>query len=481
VTFQPTNGVIVTSTHPAAGGLTGNIEIVGSPQPFDTVGIRLPNEATVIASYKRLTPFVLDSNSKVDDMVNGTLASTKTTGTLDVADIAEDSQSAGAWDRDLTAPGITGDTPPAYAIVGKGKLSVSAAGTYTFDLGAADGGRLRIDVNTNGIGPEDTVISLDGTSDFRTLFQNVTFPAAGTYDFEWVGFDQGGSSGFELSVATQAGTTPEPVAAGTWELLGQHAANSPVKLSGQIAVTTYVPTVTETLTDATLLAVLDANQHLLGDALKGWEGEGFWAGADMNEPTIADCCSDPADPRSLTLNPIDVTGKTNVKLTIALAAADIDFEDTDYLRIFVDPDGPGAQDFILLDEFTAKDGSEKFFRNLHGDGPRILSYTFQDFTYDIPPGATQLVVKIEAMSTFYNEMMGFDNIRVTAGTVAGGGDKPTLSVARNGDSVQISFTGTLETTASLPGTWTAVPGNPSSPLTITKAQQTGSAFYRARK
>ena len=476
-TFHPTNAVIVTASHPAAGGLTNGFEIVGSAQSFDTIGSRLPAEATVIASFKRLTPFVLDSTTKVDQFVAGTLVSTKTEGTLDVADIAEDGTSAGDWTHDLTAPGISGDSPPSYALVGKGKLAVATAGTYTFALGVDDGGRLRIDLNKNGLGPEDNQITLDGASGFRRSLKDVTFATAGTYDFEWIAFDQSGSSGAELSVAAQAGSTPEPIAAGSWELLGEHATGSPVKLNGAIAVTTYVPAIPEVLADSVLLAVLDTNQRLLGDALNGWEGAGFWAGADMNEPLISDCCSATDDPREVTLKAVTVTGKTDLKLTIAIAAADIDFEDSDFLRLSIDPDGDGPQPFVDLDTFTAKDGTEKFFRNLNGDGPRRLSYTFADFTYDLPAGASQLVVRLQAMSTFFNEMLGFDNIRITSGSSVG---QPTIALERSGADLRLTFTGTLETATSVTGPWSAATGNPASPLVIPKAQQTGTLFYRVR-
>lgn len=481
VTFQPTDVTIVTSSHPAAGGLSGTINFLGSPQSFDTVGLRLPAEAITIATMKRPVAFALDSTAEVDQLVAGTLPSTKTEATLNIADVAEDATSSGDWLHDQPAPGIEGDSPAAYALVGKGKITVSAPGTYTFALGVDDGGRLRIDLNGNGIGPEDTLIGLEGASGFRRGLRDVNFIAAGTFDFEWVSFDQGGSSGAELSVATQAGSSLEPVAAGAWEVLGEHAPASPVKLSGTIAVTTYAPTdIAEVLTDTTLLAVLDANQRLLGDALNGWEGSGFWAGADMNEPLIADCCTTVDEPRSLTLNPVNVAGRTNVQLTIAIAGSDIDFEGGDFLRVSVDPDGDGPQAFVILDQFEAKDGTEKFFRNLNGDGPRIVRYGFQDFTFDVPPGATDLVVKLDAMSTFFNEMLGFDNIRITAGGGGGGTADPTIGIARSGTDLQITFTGVLESAPAITGPWTAVAGNPSSPLVISRAQQTGTLFYRVR-
>jgi hypothetical protein len=40
---------------------------------------------------------------------------------------------------------------------------------------------------------------------------------------------------------------------------------------------------------------------------------------------------------------------------------------------------------------------------------------FQDVTYEIRPGATQMVVEIRAFTTWFNEIVAFDNIRITAG------------------------------------------------------------------
>ena len=39
----------------------------------------------------------------------------------------------------------------------------------------------------------------------------------------------------------------------------------------------------------------------------------------------------------------------------------------------------------------------------------------QDITYRIPDGATDLVIRIDALTTWWNEIVAFDNIRVTSG------------------------------------------------------------------
>lgn len=63
----------------------------------------------------------------------------------------------------------------------------------------------------------------------------------------------------------------------------------------------------------------------------------------------------------------------------------------------------------------------------------------------------------------------------------GGGVQPTISISKSGDNVVITFTGTLESKATVNGTtWQAVAGAVS-PLTLTPAQQSAGGFYRARQ
>ena len=63
----------------------------------------------------------------------------------------------------------------------------------------------------------------------------------------------------------------------------------------------------------------------------------------------------------------------------------------------------------------------------------------------------------------------------------GGGVTPTISIAKSGNNVVITFTGTLETKSTATGTtWQAVTGA-ASPLTLTPAQQSAGGFYRARQ
>ena len=163
-----------------------------------------------------------------------------------------------------------------------------------------------------------------------------------------------------------------------------------------------------------LLIVVEKADGLLGGPFKGFEGAGFWAGADMNEPTVTpDCCNTADDPRQLTLKAVSVSGKKDVRVTIALAATDIDFENSDFLRVMIDPDGAGPAEFTQIVNFTPPTANDKFFTDPAGNNR--LAAVFRDVEFKISDGATDLVVRIEAISTFFNEIVGFDNIRIHSG------------------------------------------------------------------
>ena len=89
-----------------------------------------------------------------------------------------------------------------------------------------------------------------------------------------------------------------------------------------------------------------------------------------------------------------------------VAASTLDFETSDFFDVKIDPDNSGSfQDLI---HFTAPSGNDKFF----SDGTTDLNIALKEITYDIPDGATNLVIRIEAEATWWNEIVAFDYIRV---------------------------------------------------------------------
>ncbi len=412
-TLQPTVD-IVAAGHPAAGGKTGSIQWTNSPVSLHTMGPVVAPKGTVVASYTITTPAQLTSLSQVDDMISGKLGSVQTTGTINAADLADDS--SGRWLIDNPVPGQTGGSD--YAVVSTGKLDAGKGGEFSLAISGDDGGRLRIDLNHDGqFTNADNIIVDDALHGVTDAYANITLPA-GEFDFQWIGFERDGGAGWELSYAEGLDIRSQVGFDGGWEALGDPDGSLGVlSLDGPINVTTYqlnAPAATET---RPAVFVVEAGQELLGGSITGFEGTGFWAGADMNEPSIAGgCCTSVNEARELTLKAVDVTGKEDVKITVGLAATVLDFENTDYLRISIDPDGDGPKDFQVLSNFIGTP------QKSISDGKTELTTEFKDVTFDVPAGATNLVVRFDAQSTFYNEIIAFDNVRITAGLPSIPGD-----------------------------------------------------------
>ena len=146
----------------------------------------------------------------------------------------------------------------------------------------------------------------------------------------------------------------------------------------------------------------------------------------------------------------------------------------------IDTDGAGPKEFERLIFFTAPTSADKFVSDVETNPtkPTRLGLEFKDVTYDVPAGATDLVIEVRMLSTFWNEIFGIDNIRVTAGDIVVA--PPTLAYSRAGSEVTLTWEGStfnLETTSSLPSGWTAVAGAASGYKTSTGS---GNAFFRLK-
>jgi len=485
-TFEPGPVTIVTGSHPAAGGQTGSFTGVTGSFTWQLLGDILPNGAITIANFAQTNLPSVQNLTNLDAMVAGTKQSNKYTNAVQAFDFSDGT--LGDWSIDNPIPGgITGT----WGLVGKGKIVVSAPGTYSFAIGVDDGGRLRIDKNQNGIGPEDNVIVQDAVGAHAPYYGDVTFTSAGTYDFEVASFSAGGGGDIELSVSLQSGGNDRStITSGTWELLGQTTGT--VSLQGNITVISYEPTGAPVLVSFPMLVLLNgpndtpAGSVFGGGPFTGFEGTGFFAGSGMNKWPL------PAEGyRSPTLPPINVSGRTNLKLMVAYAATFLDFETSDYLDVWIDPDGSGPLDFTQLIHFTAPSGNDKFFddRSTKPGSPTRLGLNFQDVTYDIPNGATQLIIQFRALTTWWNEICAFDNVRVTEGVAV----QPALTgVSSTGNTVTVGWTAgaagfVVESTPTLGPTanWTVAAGSPN-PITGAGSINVstaggGSQFYRLRK
>jgi hypothetical protein len=479
-TFDPGPVTIAAAGHPAAGGKTGTFTGFNLPaQPFGVVGSFLAPGATTVATVSRVIPPAVNNLADVDAMIAGTKQHETSTGT--VADVDFSDGSAGNWPADHPIPGgYTGN----WGLRVEGVLSVQEAGTYRMALGSDDGARLLIDLDRNGLTPEDTVLEDSGPHGHQNVYEDVTFESAGNYDFEVRAYNSGGGGSLELWASIDPVPVPDDALdSGYWDNVSTLGFGN-VTLQGEANVTAYTAVGPDVEVQTPLIVALNGpndtppGSFYDGGAFTGFEGTGFIGASGLNKWPYPDGTTY----RSLQLAPVNVAGKTDVHLTIALAATQVDFETSDFLDILVYTNGTSGTPITLAHFRGVQDAIQPWLADERENFVRRLTKRFADFTYSIPPGATELVVEIRAATTWWTEIAAFDNIRITAGAPA---ETPTISLAREGDDLVITFAGgTLERTSALDpegatqwqevtatGTFTLSPGE----------EQEPSGFFRVRQ
>ena len=171
---------------------------------------------------------LVEQLSDVDEMVSGAQPSESYVGKIRQADLA-DQKLSDSWDFDNPIPGGGGDD---YGIVATGVLNVTVAGIYSFALGNDDGARLRV----NGA---DVIVD-DALHPFTNSFGSLA-RGVGPHSFEWVGFERGGGSAFELSVAVGdvTGDPLSPLDPGVWKVVGDPKPAEEIALQGVIEINAY--------------------------------------------------------------------------------------------------------------------------------------------------------------------------------------------------------------------------------------------------
>lgn len=453
-TFTP-GKVTVGASHSGAGGLKGSFDGFSGPQRFEVTGSFLPEGAIKLATVTRIVPPAVSNLGDVDAMMAGTKGHQMASGTVTELDFADGS--AGSWFSDNPVPGGYAGN---WGIHTMGKLRVAAAGTYRFALGSDDGARLAIDLDKNGLTAADTLLTDPGPHAHQVVYVNATFPTAGTYDFSVVGYNSGGGGSLEVSVALMQGDVPDDALdSGLWEVLGTSGA-SPVTLQSPAVVTAFVASGSDVEVQEPLIVLLngpaDAPPGLFydGGAFSGFEGSGFIGASGLNKwPYPAG-----QNYRSVRLRPVNVTGKPKVKVTVALAATVVDFETSDFIETWAYPNGANSTP-VRLSNFRGvqnaiqpwlADESEKFVRR--------LTKQFADFTFDVPAGATDLVLEFRVATTWWTEIAALDNVRVTSGDPVTAKPISDVKATVSGDQLVITFKdGTkpfiLRGKATLDGPW----------------------------
>jgi len=476
VTFDPGIATITAAGHPAVGSLTGTFTAFNSTaQPFGIVGSFAAPGSTTLATVTRIVPPAINNLTDVDAVIAGTKQNENAGGT--VADIDFSDATPANWTTDNSVPGGYAGN---WGLRVQGKLTVKTAGTYRFALGSDDGAKLWIDRDKNGFTTADLILDDPGPHGHQIVYADVQFTAAGVYDVEVRSYNSGGGGSLEVSVSNQAVPVPDDALdSGYWEVLGT-SGTGPVVLQSDANVTGYIAVGPNVEVQTPLAVVLNGpadnppGSFYDGGPYTNFEGAGFIAASGLNKWAYPDGLGY----RSVQLKPVSVAGKQNVKLTVALAASVVDFETSDFVQIVVYPNGTGSTPVILGDFAGVANAIQPWLADKKEGSVRRLTKNFADFIFDVPAGATDLVVEIRVATTWWTEIAAIDNIRITSGAIAA--EPPILTVAKQGANVVVTTSATLQRTTSLkaPVTWENVATTGGS-YTVAPAQQGAGAFFRA--
>ncbi len=138
---------------------------------------------------------------------------------------------------------------------------------------------------------------------------------------------------------------------------------------------------------------------------------------------------------TMTFDPINITGKTSLKLAALVAGQynpDGDYETNKHISFYANIDGAGA---ILIGAFRGQAGTGSIPYYLYKDDnlngvieaseTTVLTKDLTEYIFDITGTGSSLVVSIETKVTSGYEEVAYDNIRITA--EAASATKPTIT------------------------------------------------------
>ncbi len=405
------------ASHPVVQGRSEGEIVRWLDQARELPQIRdLVVDHTVVVATYLVVPTV-NSLRVVDLMLSGDLPTTQVTDSFEFAAFNDNTNlQITHWARFASEPpGTEGrDDRDHYAIVARGVFEVHQTGDYSFAIAGDDGGRLRIDLNRDGMldGTDDVIVD-DAIHGYEASerFGSISLPK-GDYPFEWIGFEQTGDAAWALSY--KPGANQQSFSERTWDVSSTDSLFEDIRIKEPFEVTSYFldrdaagPIMPS---DDPAIVAIDARPR--ADTVGGFaniEGEAYFAGQNLDED-FGGLEASPDMPRVLQLNPIDVASAANPKLTFALAAPQGPWESVDFLRVLIDLENDGS--FETLVEYRGG-----FEGGTVSDGTVILSSTFQDVSFDLPAASRQLVIRFEAYSTGGDEVMGLDHIRISDGAL----------------------------------------------------------------
>jgi hypothetical protein len=188
----------------------------------------------------------------------------------------------------------------------------------------------------------------------------------------------------------------------------------PIQLSGNLEIRTYILDEDPEEIEAPLIVVYETGAQLIGGGLfNGQSGESFIAASGTNKFPYPDDPFDVENPdsyRTLTIGPIDVTGREALELRVLWAGSDLDFENTqiDAARVFVDIDDSGEYNAVPVAQVLPTGAGASDL----SDGDIVLRPRFQTGVYSLPEASSSVTLQFRVGTTFFNELIAFDRVQI---------------------------------------------------------------------
>ncbi len=348
------------------------------------------------------------------------------------------------WGAGVTDPAARKDVRVGF-YGGYLEESVEAIKDTLVGSGYADGKMLEI-IDPTEVAPENMEVLIHSSALTSTLFSGVEVPVI---SFDAPTHDDAAIAGIGVATSYVDPVVLEiPVEHRSHPALGGNGADGMIPWStrgvtlqgigkthnGGKAIALAEDPVTGALGAA--IFVIEKGAPLLGAFNPDPEGDRYIVGSALNKHGLA-------GEVTLELNPVNVAGYNDVRMTVALAATAADFENGDYLRIEAATDGG---DYEILEEFFGVDEAHDP-ANLSGclkglsngfepgaDGDICLpTEQFGNFEWKLPAGASTVQVRFSLLNTWGNEITGIDNVRIHSGPLT---EVPPVKVLHAGDADQ---------------------------------------------
>ena len=98
-------------------------------------------------------------------------------------------------------------------------------------------------------------------------------------------------------------------------------------------------------------------------------------------------------------------------------------------------------------------------------------------TYDLPDGLSEIRLRVESVTTWWNEIVGMDNLRITSGAFEI--IVPEVHIRREGENIVVEWKGMLQSATDIRGPWQDFADDSQSPIILGPGDQLPLQFGRS--